>query len=194
MTTILLVRHASHDFLGRVLTGRTPGVFLSAQGLREAGTLAMSFAGEPIVEIHSSPRERALQTAEPIAAHLGLRTKIVPALDELDYGEWAGRCFAELASDPHWHRWNAQRGSSCPPRGETMRAVQDRVLAHLEFLRLDHPGAIVALVTHAEVIRAVLLYARAIPLDLFHTIEVPPASVSRLELSSTGRMVLKQAA
>src|SRR4051794_10698662 len=103
-----LVRHCAHGDVGRTLSGRAGGRSLTAAGRDHARRLGEGLAAERLAVIHSSPRERALETANAIAAPLGLEVEGANALDEIDFGEWQGRSFAELASDPRWHEWNAR--------------------------------------------------------------------------------------
>src|SRR6185312_7238086 len=180
MTTVLLVRHAEHAFQDRKLLGRADGAPLSAKGHDQLRTLSELFAHEPIAAVQSSPRRRARETAEAIARPHGFAVEIHPSLDELDYGEWTGLDFKVLERVPHWRAWNTARASVSPPQGESMRKLQDRVLAHLARLRQSHAGRTVALVTHAEPIRAVLLHAAGLSLDDFARIDVQPGSVTRL--------------
>ena len=77
-------------------------------------------AGADVRALFSSPRQRTQETAAPIAATLGLPVQTVAALDEIDFGTFTGRNFADLDGDPDWHRWNAERGSVRCPEGETM--------------------------------------------------------------------------
>ena len=72
MTTFHLIRHGAHDLLGRVLTGRMPGVALNEAGRAQAAGLAAALAGGGIAAVVSSPLQRARETAAPIAARLGL--------------------------------------------------------------------------------------------------------------------------
>ena len=181
MTTILLVRHAVHALLPRVLTGRMEGISLSPEGCAQARRLAEILAREPIAAVQSSPRERARQTAEIIAARHVLPVEIAPALDEIDVGLWTGMPFAELKKDPAWNAWNSQRGSACPPNGESMKSLQHRVMRHIEEVKTLYRGETVVLVSHAEPIRSALLFARGIPLDNFMAVDVPPASISKLQ-------------
>src|SRR5947209_20190589 len=91
-----LVRHCAHGDVGHVLSGRCAGASLTAEGRAEAAWLAARFLDERIAAIQSSPRLRARETAETIGAALGLSVEIVDALDEIDFGDWTGRSFAEL--------------------------------------------------------------------------------------------------
>lgn len=179
-TTIHLVRHATHDAVGQILVGRMPGVRLSADGRQQAARLAAWFAGQAVDAVQSSPRERARETARPIAERSGRDCEVVVALEEVDVGEWTGRRFTDLRSDPRWTLWNVQRGRACAPGGESMRDVQRRIVDHLHDVHARLHGGRVVAVSHAEVIRAALLAALDLDLDAFHRIEVEPASVSTI--------------
>jgi probable phosphomutase (TIGR03848 family) len=177
-----LIRHAHHDYIGRVIAGRLPGVSLSVQGKREAAALPDRLAGAGITVLYSSPLERALETAAPLAERLGLRVEIREALGEIAYGDWTGRTMTELDRDPLWRRFNEYRSGTRAPGGEMMLETQTRMVAELERIRQAHPDAVVAVVSHGDVIRAAILHYAGIPLDLFQRIEIYPASVSIIEL------------
>jgi probable phosphoglycerate mutase len=190
MTTFFLVRHAAHQQQDKVLVGRMAGVRLGEAGRRQARRLAARLTGEGLTAVQSSPRERARETGEPIAARAGVALEIAAALDEIDVGDWTGRTFAALDADSRWSRWNEARATARPPRGESMQALQDRLWTHLERLHgADADGRIV-LVTHAEAIRAVLLRCLGIALDDFAGIAIDPASISTVALDERGARVL----
>jgi probable phosphoglycerate mutase len=184
ITTIILVRHAEHDGLGRTLVGRRVGIALNARGFEQAGRLADKLARRPIAQIISSPRLRARQTGEPIAAACGLSLQIAADFDELDYGEWTGRSLAELSDDPQWRRWNEERATSRPPRGESMGELQGRVLRGVAAVAAANPGPCVVVVSHAEPIRAALLHFRRMSLDHFARMQIEPASVTALHVEA----------
>jgi broad specificity phosphatase PhoE len=146
---LFLVRHGAHGDLGRVLTGRRSGVPLTEEGRDQAVAAARRLAREDIRAVHTSPRERAVETAGIIAGHLGLPVEIVDALDEIDFGGWSGRSFDALASDPAWDAWNAQRGSTRPPEGETMDAAVARARDHVAAIA-GQSGGIVC-VSHCDI-------------------------------------------
>lgn len=178
MTTFLLIRHAAHDLVGKALAGRQPGVFINPTGVREALELAQRLAGAAIHAVYASPRERAHQTAAPLAEARRLEVRIEPAIDEIDFGEWTGRTFTELEADPHWPVWCQQRAAAQPPGGETISQVQQRVVGGLDRLAAGHPQETLALFTHCDVIKSALAHYLAIPLDDLERFEIAPASVS----------------
>ena len=181
-TRFHLLRHASYDLLGRVLAGRSGGHSLNAEGRAEAEALADALAGQPIVAIASSPLERARETAAPIAERHGLAIAIDPDLNEIDFGDWTGLAFEALHADGTWRRFNAFRSATPIPGGETMLAAQARALAAVLRLRSAYPTGEVAVVSHGDVIKAVLAHFLATPLDLMRRIEISPASRSVLVL------------
>lgn len=188
---VILIRHAAHTGDEGALLGRTPDVALSAAGLRQAEALARRLKQRRIALVQSSPQLRARQTATPLAEELSLPIEIAPPFDEIDVGAWTGRSFAELAPEPAWRRWNSRRGSSRPPEGESMAELRDRVVDHLERLAADHPGRLIAIVSHAEPIRAAVLHYRGIPLDDFAAVAVDQASVTELRVETSGGAVLR---
>jgi probable phosphoglycerate mutase len=191
-TTIILVRHCAHELLDRVLVGRQANVWLSAVGVRQAEHLAAALVRCGITGITSSPQPRAQQTAGPIAAKLGRQAEIVPEFDEADFGAWSGRAFDSLQTDHHWRLWNSRREACRPPGGETMQELQSRVLAGLLRLAKAHPGQRIAVVTHAEPIRAAVLHFRGRSLDEFARVQIDPGLCTVLQLDGRWGAVVRQ--
>lgn len=190
-TIFHLIRHAAHDRLGTVLVGRLNGVHLSLAGRAQARELAQHFAREEIGAVISSPRERAQETADPIAAALGTTHRISNALDEVNLGGWQGYSFAQLAKSEHWQRWNSARSLTRPPNGETIAEVQARMLGELLHLHRTMPGEQLVLVSHAEPIRAILLHILGLGADNWSRIEVEPAAITTVILDDAGCQILR---
>ena len=83
--TILLIRHAAHVELGRILSGRRRDVALSSEGLEQAEIVSDLLSVEPLAAVYSSPRERAYYTARSIAEALDLKVQIEDGLDEISH-------------------------------------------------------------------------------------------------------------
>jgi probable phosphoglycerate mutase len=183
---LVFVRHATCERMDEMLLGRTVDAPLAAIGVQEAQAMACMLAPSSEALLVVSPRRRARQTAAAIAERSQCELVIACDIDELDFGRWSGQTFDELARDPDWQRWNEQRDSAATPAGERIRDVQARVLKHLQRLRGAFPGRPIILVTHAEVIRAALLYWLQAPADVYRRLAISPASISRVSLSETG--------
>jgi probable phosphoglycerate mutase len=185
-----LVRHAAHELVDRVLCGRMAGVHLGEEGRAQARRVAKRLAREQVAAIHTSPLERARETAAPIAEELHLTPDICEAIIEVDVGEWAGRDFATLQNDSRWVSWNDARSVNRPPGGESMLDVQARAVGHLEKVRRSLPDQGVVLVSHGDVIKAALLYCLGMPIDGYRLFDISPASISTLVIGDWGAKVL----
>jgi probable phosphoglycerate mutase len=178
VTTLLLIRHASHALVGKALAGRKDGVRLDGRGRRQADALAERLATTPIAAVYTSPRERAVETATPLAQRLALALRIDGAFDEIDFGEWTGKSFDELAREPAWPLWVDRRSVAQPPHGERFADVQRRALEGIERLRERHANETIAIYSHGDVIKSVLAHFLGVSLDHLERFDVAPASVS----------------
>lgn len=182
---IYLLRHADHGQTGTVLTGRTPGIGLSETGRRQAMALAGFMARRRLDAVVSSPQQRARETARSVAGTT-VPLQISAAIDEIDFGRWAGQSFAALEPDPEWRRWNAGRDHARTPGGETMHDVAARATALIGELARRFPGGSIALVTHSDVIKACICHYRGRPFQTVHDFEIAPASVTTLSIGEAG--------
>jgi broad specificity phosphatase PhoE len=186
--TFLLIRHAAHIHFDQRLSGRMAGVPLSDAGRSQASALARALTGERIDRIECSPLDRTRETAAIVAAahHLPAPTP-VGALVEIDMGDWTGAAFGSLHGDPDWDRWNAERATARIPGGETMAEAQARIVGHMTALAGTEPdGAVIALVSHSDMIRGAVAYALDLPLDRLLRFDIGPASVSRMVIGDWG--------
>ena len=190
MTKFLLIRHAAHDLLGKVLTGRAPGLHLNAQGKLEAERLADRLAVFSISGIYTGPLERARETAEPLSNRLHLELFFAPAFDEIDFGSWTMLPFSELDQRPDWKAWNEFRDRSAPPQGEPMLAVQSRTSKELERLAQTSYGETLAIISHGEVIKSTLMHYLGIPVAFHWRLDISPSSVSILTIHDGQPQVL----
>jgi broad specificity phosphatase PhoE len=190
VTVFHLLRHGEHVLRGRVLAGRTPGVGLSALGCTEIEAVADRLADENIEALYSSPLQRARETAEILAERLKLPIQYREDVLELDFGEWTGLTFDAVRADQRWQLWNSCRSIATVPGGESMRQVQERAVKALLNLRETHRDGTVVIVSHGDVIRATLLFALGMPLDLYSRIEVGLASINTIHIDDLGIRVL----
>jgi broad specificity phosphatase PhoE len=186
MLRILLIRHGMTELIGRVLYGRMPGVHLSAEGQAQARTLARSVLSRyELSEVVSSPMERAVETARPIAEACSLEITIDEAFNEIDFGAWIGKAFGELQGDEQWKSYCRVRTTTRPPGGESMMDVQSRAwkgITRIAERHFEENSATVAIVTHGDVVRAVLTLVLGMSVDHIQRLEAAPASVSELVL------------
>ena len=96
------MRHGVTAQTGPLLSGRLPGIALSEKGIEQAEQAATRLAALTITAVYASPIERTTQTAQCIAARLGLPVIALDGVIEADYGEWTGGKIAELAKTDEW--------------------------------------------------------------------------------------------
>jgi broad specificity phosphatase PhoE len=180
MTNLLLIRHATHDAVGKKILGRTPGIHLNGLGRQQAEQLARTLSTFPVDAVFCGPLERTRETAEPLTRILDLPLRVADDFDELEMGDWTNRTLNDLELIPEWHKWNLQRSKTVPPGGESMHQVQTRALAKIA--AISNYFRCVAVFTHGDVIRAALTHFLGMHLDLLFRFEVDPGSISVVQM------------
>jgi len=155
MKTLYLVRHGETE---HNLSGLAMGHIdspLNERGHRQAGQTAEWLRRRPVTRILSSDLSRALDTAAPLAAALGLAVEPDPRLRELSFGIFEGRSVAdcELTHPEIVARWRSGDYDFSPPEGESRRALMDRTRAVLDEM-LAAPDEHIALFTHGGTLNA----------------------------------------
>lgn len=188
MTLLYLVRHAAHARQeDGTLIGRSEGIGLGAAAPAQLDWLRRRLAGIAFDAVLSSPRLRTVETARAIARE----PEVAPELDEVDFGAWTGRAVRDLAEDAVWQEWNRTRSTARAPGGETMLEIQSRIVGLCERLCRDHPRGRVLLVSHADVLRSLLLHGLGASLDGWSRLELEPGSVSVVEAMPWGVRILR---
>ncbi len=188
-TLFHLVRHGAYALVDHALGGRA-SYTLSPQGREQADRIAAVLKPRGPALIVSSPVQRCRETAELIADRLSLDLQIDDAFAEIEFAHWTGRRFEDLQGDPAWQAWNSFRSTAVIPGGETMLATQARAVAGLMHHAGCYPNDELVIVSHADVIKAVLAHFLGTPLDLMCRIEISPGSISQLILLRDDAKVL----
>jgi probable phosphomutase (TIGR03848 family) len=184
MTTILLIRHAVNDYVktGK-LAGWLPDIHLNDEGKAQAEALGNRLADAPLKQIYASPLERTMETAEAIRQHHPeLTIQQNYEVGEVRYGDWEGMSIGALRSRKMWEVIQEYPSRAVFPNGETLRGAQTRAVDEIERLVQRHPNQMIAVVSHADIIKMVLAHYLGTHLDNFQRIVVSPASISTLTL------------
>ncbi|MGH8930867.1 MAG: MSMEG_4193 family putative phosphomutase [Egibacteraceae bacterium] len=189
MATVLLIRHATTAATGKRLGGRTDAP-LDEAGRGQAEATAGRLADLPIKAMYASPLARAHETAKIVAAPHRLQVRHCEGVIEVEYGRWTDRPLMPLTRHKLWPVIQARPSLVRFPGGETIREAQLRAVDALEEISARHRKALVAVVSHADIIKAVVAFYVGMPLDAFQRLHVGPASVSMLGISDGARPVL----
>ena len=180
MPTVLLIRHGvTAANQGGTLAGWTPGVDLADAGRDQAAALAERLRPVPVTRVVSSPLERCMQTADALAAGRGLEVETDDRLGEAKYGEWTGGSLKTLAKDKLWRVVQAHPSAARFPGGESLRETSARAVAAVRERNesmADTDTWIV--VSHGDVIKAIVADALGLHLDMFQRIVIDPCSLT----------------
>ena len=190
MTVFYFVRHGVTAHTGHKLSGWIPGIHLTDEGRAQAEAAAGMLASVPFKAIYSSPIDRTMETAAPIARLHGLEIVQAPSLGEVEYGKWSNRTFKTLVRTKLWEKVQRYPSGVRFPEGETLREVQSRAVEEVESIAARHRKQIVCCVSHADVIRLVAAHYLGIHIDLFQRLTVAPASVSVISLNDGRPLVI----
>lgn len=192
MPLILLIRHGENNYVrqGR-LPGRKPGLHLNEKGRQQAQALAEKLKEAPIKAVYSSPLERALETAQPIAEALGLEVVPREGLIETDVGEWQDKKLKGLARLKIWRQLMVAPSRFRFPGGEGFVEAQERIRREIDTLCAMHdPKDLIVCVSHADPIKLAIAFYLGLPIDLFQRLSVSPASISTLLIHEHGSRLL----
>ena len=190
MPTVVLVRHGRTGANATgVLAGWSPGVFLDDEGERQAQAVAVSLGDVELAAVVTSPLDRTQQTAEAILrlqqeSGFAPAFHVDPRVGECRYGSWTGRSLSDLASEPLWATVQAHPSAVTFPGedGESLSQMQHRATAAVrEWNSVLGPDSVYCVVSHGDVIKAILADALGMHLDHFQRIQVDPASVSVID-------------
>ena len=193
MTIILLIRHGENDYSKKMrLAGRLPGIHLNERGLRQAAELGQALAAAPLKAVHSSPLERAMETAAPIARARGLRVIRDPGLLEADVGKWEGQSVRRLALTSYWRIVQRAPSRASHPDGESFVQIQARIVATLDRIAAKYKARdLVACVFHADPIKLAIAHYLGLPLDHFQRLACDTGSVTMLQVGESSAHLIK---
>lgn len=194
---LVLIRHAhSEANAAGILSGRLPNVHLSEKGIKQATDLSQRLGSFPVAQLRISPMERCFETVQPwINEFLVPRSKdFVPVIDhnisEVDYGVWSGKKLSVLSKNKLWKTVQESPSRMYFPSGEGIAQMQVRAMQSVhELAELKNKGVGV-IVSHGDVIKAIVASALGIHLDEFQRIVIDPASITVIEYSGIKPHVL----
>lgn len=126
--------------------------------------------------------ERCTETLTPWLKKYGKNVSVISDanLVEVDYGKWSGKKLATLSRAKLWRKVQAQPSSVTFPEGEGLAQMQVRAMKSVhDFFASDLEMTI--MVSHGDVIKAIVASSMGMHLDDFQRIVIDPASITILE-------------
>jgi broad specificity phosphatase PhoE len=156
---------------------------LTEHGQRQAQALAAALAAEKVVAVYASPLARTRSTAAIIAERHRLSVVADPGFREMSFGRWEGLTRDDVAE--RWPelfaRWRTSPGEAVPEGGESLLEVAERAGKALQQLRDSHSEGTVVLVTHAIVLRLIVLDALGLGPERLWSLDASPAGLTEIE-------------
>ena len=194
MPLLLLIRHGENEYVktGK-MAGRLPGVHLNERGQNQARALGEALKDVPIKAIYSSPLERAMETAAPIASTRKLQIIQELNLMDADIGKWQGKSWKVLSLTKVWKIVQQSPSRFRFPDGESFPEIQTRISNVLEVIIKKHnkPQDIVAVVFHADPIKLAVSHFLGLPLDHFQRLSCDTGSMTALHVNEAGANLVK---
>ena len=194
MPLLLLIRHGENEYVktGR-LAGRLTGIHLNERGQKQAEALSEALKDVPIKAIYSSPLERAMETAAPIAQARKLQIVPEPDLMDTHVGSWEGKSLKVLRRAKVWKIVQQAPSRFRFPDGESFVESQARYVSALERIVKKHtkPQDVVAVVFHADPIRLAVAHFIGLPLDHFQRLSCDTGSLTALYVGESGANLVK---
>lgn len=194
MPTLLLIRHGENDYVkSGKMAGRLPGIQLNEKGQKQAQALGEALKEVPIKAVYSSPLERAMETASPIAQSHKLKIIQEPDLMDTDVGTWQGRSWRVLGLTKVWKIVQNAPSRFRFPEGESFLEAQTRYVNTFERIIQKHnkPKDIVAVVFHADPIKLVVAHFLGMPLDHFQRLSCDTGSMTVLHVGESRANLIK---
>ena len=194
MPLLLLIRHGENEYVktGK-MAGRLPGVHLNDRGQKQAQALGEALKDIPIKAIYSSPLERAMETAEPIASARKMQIIQEHDLIESNIGKWQGKSIKALRLTKIWKIVQNTPSRFRFPDGESFPEMQTRIASALERIIEKHnkPQDIVVVVFHADPIKLAVSHFLGLPLDNFQRLSCDTGSLTAIYASESGSNLVK---
>ena len=194
-TNIILIRHGETAWNAeRRLQGHID-IALNAEGLRQAAAVAGALAGEHVDAVVASDLQRALQTAQAVAAARGITVSQDAALRERCYGRFEGLLYAEIEQrfPAEFAAWQARDGDALMPAGarlaESFRQFYARSVAGIVTAANAHPGGNIVVVAHGGVLECAYRAALDLSLETPRNFPVLNASINRFTMQG-GKLAL----
>lgn len=177
MSTIVLIRPGCTDFDEQQRIQGALDLPLNARGERQVQQTLVELRSAPIDVIYTSPCEPARSTAALIGARLGIPVKEAEGLRNLNQGLWQGLQIEDVRrKHPKvFKQWQEMPETICPPGGEMLAEVVERVRKALEKpLKKKLNFAIVASEPLASVIRCLIRGCKMVGLSSVATLNEGP--------------------
>ncbi len=191
-TRFILIRHGQTEWnRGAERFRGHADLPLNETGLVQAQKIAARLVNDKIAALYSSPLQRAIQTAQPLANAQHLEIQKHDGLLDINFGAFEGMTLDEArqAFPEVVEKWITAPGHVKFPKGDSFKLVRSRIEAMLDELASKHAGETVAFVSHKIVCGATLCVVLGLPADALWRIQQDNACINVFEKREAGWLV-----
>ncbi|MGW3072245.1 bifunctional RNase H/acid phosphatase [Kitasatospora sp. NPDC001132] len=195
-TTFVLLRHGETPLTPEKRFSGSGGSDpeLSDKGRWQAERAAEALAARGSVQaVVASPMRRTRQTAESVAARLGLEVRYEDGLREVDFGDWEGLTFAEVREryPDDLTAWLGSAKAKPTGSGESFTTLTHRAGVARDKILARYAGKTVLVVSHVSPIKTLVRLALGAPPDSMYRMELSAASICAVQYYADGNASLR---
>lgn len=181
---IYLIRHGQTDWNVQKKIQGSSDIELNETGIRQAEELSLRLIEQKYQfdKIYTSPKKRALTTAQIISERIKTEYEIVEDFSEMNFGDWEGLSWPVVQTEyPFAYRkWHENRRYVPTPHGESYQQLLQRVLGALDKI-LEENFNNIAIVSHSAIIMSLQCYLSNIPFEEMLQFKATNASILEIE-------------
>ena len=181
-TRIIAIRHGETSWNVDTRIQGGLDIPLNQTGRQQAARLALALKDDPITAVYASDLTRAWETAQYLGRTLSLPVTPESGLRERGFGDFEGMTFAEIEAllPDQSQRWRKRDPHFAPAGGESLLALNQRVVEAAGRLAARHPGELIALVGHGGVMDVLYRAATRLHIQAPRTWTLGNAAINRL--------------
>lgn len=189
-TLVYLIRHGlSTANVTGVLAGRDESVHLSKAGMAQSQLLSLRLSTENFDRIYTSPLPRCQETIAPYLETKKVLAIIEPNFIEMEYGSWSGKKLAKLSKKELWPAIQQNPSRVRFPKGESFHEMSHR--ANQTLLDIADGFEKICVVSHGDVIKAIIASHLSLSVDHLQKFAIEPASITIISIGSAHSTLIK---
>lgn len=166
---------------------------LTALGIRQAESLRKKFQKIKLDSIYTSPLKRAYTTAQMVAKDQNLNCIPDDRLVEMNFGDWEGLTHEEIRKfyPEEFKIWRMEPHMAVIPNGETISAVQERMVAFLNDIIIQSNDDNILVVSHSATIKLLLLHILSMNLNHYYNLQQDNCAINLVTFKPYGPVLVK---
>jgi len=188
---VYIARHGQTDWNREKRFQGHYDIPLNDTGREQARALAGVLQNKGIGQIYTSPKKRAVETAEIVNRSLKKKLDIIEHLREISHGIYDGMTLDEVYSKhtDDIKKWREDRINIAPPEGESIRECAERVIPVYDSLVEQSGDKTILIISHMVVTKSLLIHCLDVPMETFWRFDQGSTALNRVRYTKNGAVV-----